>query len=110
MEESVAMPRITRDQVVFFLEQFRGGGAKNSDYRKRLVEVFVNAVYVYDDKIVITYNYSGEHNTATLEEIDAAIDGCGDICSGNGSDNVHYAPPKQDDPKHFYLSGVLGII
>ena len=72
MEESVAMPRITRDQVVFFLEQFRGGGAKNSDYRKRLVEVFVNAVYVYDDKIVITYNYSGEHNTATLEEIDAA--------------------------------------
>lgn len=84
MEESVAMPRITRDQVVFFLEQFRGGGAKNSEYRKRLVEVFVNAVYVYDDKIVITYNYSGEHNTATLEEIDAAIDGCGDICSGNG--------------------------
>lgn|GEM_PF-4145483 len=47
MEESVAIPRITRDQVVYYLGQFRSGNATDPEYRKQLVEVFLNAIYVY---------------------------------------------------------------
>ncbi len=39
--------------------------------RKRLIKTFVNSVYVYDDKVVLAFNYSGDGRTITLNEIDA---------------------------------------
>jgi len=36
------------------------------------VDIFVNSVFVYDDKITITFNYSGDNRTITLYEVEAA--------------------------------------
>ena len=51
--------------------------AQNSDTsytdmecRKRLIKIFLNSVFVYDDKVVLTFNYSEEVKTLTLHEID----------------------------------------
>ena len=100
-EESMARPLVDRDQVVFFLERFRKGDADDPVYRQTLVDVFVNSVYVYDGKIVITYNYSGEHNKVTLEQVDEAVeraeiggDPRGDGLSG-GSVESSSPPPRK---------------
>ena len=41
--------------------------------QKRLIKTFVNSVFVYDDKVVLTFNYSGDNRTMTLKEIDAGL-------------------------------------
>lgn len=41
--------------------------------QKRLIKTFVNSVFVYDDTVVLTFNYSGDRRTITLKEIDAGL-------------------------------------
>ena len=50
---------------------------------QRLIDCFVNAVFVYDDKIVLTFNYKDGAKTIVLDDV-------------NGSDMVDNGPPKQD--------------
>lgn len=38
-----------------------------------MIKIFVNSVFVYDDKVVLTFNYSGDDRTITLQEIDAGL-------------------------------------
>ena len=40
------------------------------DYRREIIDTFVNSVYVYDDKLLLTYNYSDGTQALTLKEIE----------------------------------------
>lgn len=61
--------RITREQIRYFLNQFRNTDIRLKEVRQRLVETFINSIFAYENKVVITFNYSGKNNTLTLEEI-----------------------------------------
>lgn len=63
---------LTKDHIVYFLEQFKNMDYTDKNCQKKLVDVFVNAVFVYDDKINITFNFGGSNNTVTLNEVDKA--------------------------------------
>ena len=53
---------------------------------KQLVQTFVNAVFVYDDKVTITFNYSGDNRTVTLTEIDSlSTEGSELVCRASRS-------------------------
>ena len=56
-----------------WFEQFRHGDPANRDFQKRLIDTFVNAVYVFDDKLVLTYNYQHGTQTISLDEIASAL-------------------------------------
>ena len=70
--ELVSGLRLTRDHIKFFLLQFRQMDFDEPDSQRRIIDIFINAVFVYDDKVTITFNYSGDHRTITLAEVDAA--------------------------------------
>ena len=42
-------------------------------YRRRIIDVFVNSVYVFDDKIVFTYNFKDGTDTFSLKDVALAI-------------------------------------
>ncbi len=66
-------PKLTREQMTAWFEQFRHGDPANRDFQKRLIDTFVNAVYVFDDKLVLTYNYQHGTQTISLDEIESAL-------------------------------------
>ena len=66
-------PKLTREQMTAWFEQFRHGDPTNRDFQKRLIDTFVNAVYVFDDKLVLTYNYQHGTRTISLDEIASAL-------------------------------------
>ena len=68
-----AKPKLTREQMTAWFEQFRHGDPENRDFQKRLIDTFVNSVYVFDDKLVLTYNYQHGTQTILLEEIESAL-------------------------------------
>ena len=66
--------KLTKDHIQFFLEQFRSMDASDRNCEKRLISVFVNAIYVYDDKLKIAFNYSeeGQRNTVSLYDVECS--------------------------------------
>lgn len=67
------IPRLTKDHIVFFLEQFRKFDLTDGKCQKRLVDTFVNSIYLYDDKLIVGLNYGGEEETITLENINESV-------------------------------------
>ena len=75
--EKALRPTHTHDRVLYWLEQFRGGDIQDSAYRKILVYIFVNVIYLYDHPLKITLNFAGNNNAVDLvfiENTDAAGD------------------------------------
>ena len=64
---------LKKEHIVFFLHQFGDMDYSDVACQKRLIKTFVNSVFVYDDKVVLTFNYSGDRRTVTLKEIDAGL-------------------------------------
>lgn len=59
-EEKITQPQLTRDQLTFWLERFRSGDPSDPKYRETFIDVFVSAVYLYDDHFRIVCNFTGE--------------------------------------------------
>lgn len=87
--------RLTRDHIAFFLRAFRDADISDRACQKRLVQTFVNAVFVYDDKIKIVYNYTSDSNTVTLDTVENldVVDGSGFVHSaGCSTIAIRYEP------------------
>lgn len=65
---------LTEPEIKFFLTSLKNGSADNIKYRKVLITTFINAIYLYDDKITLIFN-SGDKpvtiNNILLSEIEA---------------------------------------
>jgi len=46
------------------------------EHKQRLIDIFVNAVYLYDDKLVIAFNYKEATKTVSLKEVNGSIIEC----------------------------------
>ena len=88
-EEKLAKPKVSADFVKFWLTNFRKLDPNVKSHRETLINTFVNAVYLYDEKVLITFNYKDGTKTITFDEIAAK-----DAPEGNGSDLGCFAPPK----------------
>lgn len=67
--------RLTKKQIRDFLAQFRDLNIHEPESQRRIIDIFINSVFVYDDKVTITFNYSGDNRTITLREVDRAEKG-----------------------------------
>lgn len=48
---------VTKDQVIYWLTKLKNGDINDRNYQKLLVNNFINAIYLYDDKIKILYSH-----------------------------------------------------
>ena len=67
--EKLAKPRITEEQLRFFLDRFRKLDVRQLSHRRMLIDTFVNAVFLYDDKLVLTYNFREGTETITFDDL-----------------------------------------
>ena len=54
--EEASQVRLTIPEVKFFLTALRKGNPDSVKYQKMLINVFVNSIYLYDDKITLIFN------------------------------------------------------
>ena len=94
-EEKLAKPKVTEEFIRFWLLRFRKLDMSLKDQRQALVDTFINAIYLYDDKVLITFNYKEGTQTVTFGE-------ASEIASeGNGSDLDCIPAPNKKDPNRF---------
>lgn len=70
IKEEMKKPQFTREQIQFYILQFRKVDTNTSEGRRRLIDGFVNSVVVYDDYILVTFNYKEGAERITFEQIE----------------------------------------
>lgn len=72
IQEEMEKPALTKDQIIFWLHRFRNSDISNPDHRQRLVDSFINSVYLYEDRIILTFNYKEGSKTISLNDIESS--------------------------------------
>ena len=67
-EEKLAKPKVTEEFIRFWLLRFRKLDMSQQEQRQALVDTFINAIYLYDDKVLITFNYKEGTETVAFGE------------------------------------------
>ena len=57
---------------------------RDIEHQRQIIDTFVNSVYVFDDRVVLNFNFTDDAKTVTREEV-------------LGSSAVDNAPPRSPD-------------
>lgn len=87
LQEKIKKPFLTKEQIRFGIEKLGKLDISTKEGKQRLIDGFINAIYVYDDKITLTFNYKDGTRTVMLSELS---DG------KNNSDLKCQGAPKKD--------------
>ena len=79
LQEQIEKPPITREQILFWFDQFRHGDPADIVFQEKVIDCFVNSIYLFDDRIVVNFNYQEGGRPVSLEEV------LGSFLDGNGA-------------------------
>ena len=83
LQSQMQRPRYTKEQVVSWIGRFKYGNVDDPEYQKQIIDVFINSIFVFDDRLGFTYNFRDGTETITLKDIEEAF----------GSDLTQVIPP-----------------
>ena len=75
---------LSEDEIVAWLQQFVHGDPMDPVFRQRVIDIFVNSIYLYDDKVVMYFNIKDTSQVSYIEmqeDLDA-LGGSDLNCSG----------------------------
>ena len=97
---------LTKQEVLSWLVSFCSGDPADIEYRRRIVDVLVNSVYVYDDKIVIFYNVRGGKQVSYTD--------IASLPDPDSSDTVASIPTNaklsERQPYYVFVHGLFGCV
>ncbi|MBR7008151.1 MAG: hypothetical protein IKH90_05915, partial [Ruminococcus sp.] len=68
-KEQIVRPIISKEQIEAWIMNFAKTDLKNEEQKQRLIDIFINSVHVYDDKIVVLFNYKDGEKCVHLDEL-----------------------------------------
>ena len=71
LQEKIKKPSLTKEQIQFGIERFRNLDITTLEGKRRLIDGFVNSIYLYDDKFDIIFNFKDGTQTVFFSEIEA---------------------------------------
>ncbi|WP_093987664.1 recombinase family protein [Massiliimalia timonensis] len=83
LQAELEQPKYSREDIVEWISWFKYGDPNNKEYQRQIIDIFLNSIYVFDDRLVFTYNYKNGTLTVTLADVSAAF----------GSDLKSRTPP-----------------
>ena len=100
-QEKLEKPKISADFLTYWLHRFRLLDMNKEKHRQMLIDTFVNAVFVFDDKLLLTFNFKDGTRTITLKDVQA-------VTNGNSSDIKMVEVPRSRYPFGYLLLWYLG--
>ena len=65
-------PVLTKEQIQFALYSYRKLDLSSQEGKQQLIDGFVNSIFLYDDRFLITFNYKGQSKTVTFEQVNSS--------------------------------------
>ena len=85
LQAELERPKYSREDIIEWISRFKYGDPDSKEYQRQIIDIFLNSIYVFDDKLVFTYNYKNGTQTVTLADVSAAF----------GSDLQSQSPPNK---------------
>ena len=92
--EKLEKPQISEGFMRFWPHRFRKLDMAKKEHRQMLIDVFINAIFLYDDKMLITFNYKEGTNTITFDDVKNEVSE-----EASGSDLDCSSAPKSRPPR-----------
>ena len=99
--------RFTEAEVRAWLRRFCTGDLFDPEFRRNIIDTFINCIYLYDDRIIIFYNIKGGKQVSYTDLVNSI-----ESEPGGGSDLNANAPPFniKSEPTYIFVNGVFGCI
>ncbi len=81
-KESIRRPLLNEDQIRFWFDRLRNLNINELSHRKRLIDTFLNSVFVYDNKLLINCNYPNTSTIVRFSDINATLNGSDILACG----------------------------
>ena len=71
--EKATQSDVSKERVIFWLQSFRSGDVTSKKFQAKVIDIFVQAIYLYDGELRLVFNYTGNNNSVTipLADVDA---------------------------------------
>ena len=79
---AVKQPKLNEKHIIYMLSQFvRESEEENEAYNRDIINTFIDKIYLFDDKLIVTYNLTNENSELNSSELTFlhSLD-----CSNNG--------------------------
>ena len=107
-EHLITHPKLDRDQIGFFLYKLQQGDIDDAEYRQLLIDTFLNKAFLYDDdKLILVFNYTGEHSKVTLQITEKAVN---QRENGFAFKTARCAKRSQDEPLLYFFEYVAAVV
>ena len=68
--EQIKRPALTKEQILFGIHKFRKCDITTQEGKKRLIDSFVNSIYLFDDYALVTCNFKEGTTKITFDDIE----------------------------------------
>lgn len=77
IEESIAKEQLTtsiftKDHFIMAFHNFRKIDITKQDGKRKIIDTFINSIYLYDDYMKIVYNTNGKEEVVALEDLESS--------------------------------------
>ena len=83
--------RLTESEVRAWLKKFCTGDLFDPEFRRNIIDAFINCIYLYDDRVIIFYNIKGGKQVSYIDLENTLNE---DSPGADFSDMIANAPPK----------------
>ena len=73
-KEKIERPVVSKEVIKYWICKFSNVDLNDFESKKTFINVFVNSIYVYNDKVVVTFNYKDGDKAVTFEEVKEMLD------------------------------------
>lgn len=104
--------RITEQEVLSWLRQFTIGDPADIEFRRRIIDVFINSIYMYDDRIIIFYNIRGGKQVSYIDVVNATenLENLEEVPESSSLNRSAPPEPVCSNPQIIFINGVFGVI
>ena len=71
-KEQLKTPIFTQDHFRMALYNFRKIDISTQDGKRKIIDTFINSIYLYDDSMKIVYNANGKEEVISLDELESS--------------------------------------
>lgn len=68
-KEKLEKPQISEAFIRYWFYSLRKLDMSKKEHRQMLIDGFINAIFLYDDRMLITFNYKEDTKTITFEDV-----------------------------------------
>lgn len=108
--------RFTKKEILAWLKQFCAGDPLDEEFRRKIIDVFINSVYLYDDRIAIFYNIKNGRQisyfdvSAMVNDSDDLISSIPEEIEGSTTNPQSGLCAIENKPHFVFIAGLFGII